>query len=171
MAELAPLPKDDDALYRALRDAHIPSLMAALVHVTGSPQIIRGEIRPKNDFMADAQGGLLPAQQEQIRALAFRELRKFRDGGQRLPAAPSPEIVGELVSFLIGQPVSGGYTEFLTSELALHDDDPYSVPGLAALPAEKRAAFRVLIVGAGTSGPRARSGPAPAGLPRALPQR
>ena len=87
MADLAPIPKDDDALYRALRDAHIPSLMAALVHVTGNPQLIRGEIRPKNDFLADAQGGLTPAQQEQIRALAFRELRKFRDAGQRLPAA------------------------------------------------------------------------------------
>ena len=36
MAELAPIPKNDDAL-RALRDAHIPSLMAALVHLTGDP--------------------------------------------------------------------------------------------------------------------------------------
>jgi len=152
MAELAPIPKDDDALYRALRDAHIPSLMAALVHITGNPEIIRGEIRPKNDFLADAQGGLTPAQQEQIRALAFRELRKFRDGGQRLPAPPSDAVVGEIVSFLIGQPVAPGYTEFLRSELALHDDDPYSVPGLAALPAEKRARFHVVIVGAGMSG-------------------
>ena len=130
MADLAQIPKDDDALYRALRDAHIPSLMAALVHVTGSPELIRGEIRPKNDFLADAQGGLTPAQQEQIRALAFRELRKFRDAGQRLPAPPSQAVVGEIVGFLIGQPVGPGYAEFLTSELALENEDPYVVPGL-----------------------------------------
>jgi 4-hydroxyacetophenone monooxygenase len=126
--------------------------MAALVHVTGDPQVIRGDIRPLNGFMVDAQGGLTPAQQEQVRARAFRELRRFRDAGQRLPAAPSPAVIGEIVSFLIGQPVPDGYTEFLTSELAIHDEDPYAVPELASLPAEKRAAFRVVIVGAGMSG-------------------
>ena len=108
MADLAQIPKDDDALYRALRDAHIPSLMAALVHVTGDPQLIRGEIRPKNDFLADAQGGLTPAQQEQIRALAFHELRKFRDGGQRLPPAPSQDVVGEMWTSSSASPLRAG---------------------------------------------------------------
>jgi 4-hydroxyacetophenone monooxygenase len=152
MAELLPIPNDDDALYRALRDAHIPSLMAALVHVTGDAQIVRGEIRPKNDFMADAQGGLTPAQQDQVRALAFRELKKFRDSGQRLPAPPSESVIGEMVNFMIGQPVSPGYAQFLISELAIHDEDPYGAPALAAQPAGKRAAFRVVIIGAGMSG-------------------
>ena len=58
-------------------------------------------------------------------------------------------MVGEIVGFLIGQPVQPGYAEFLTSELALEDEDPYAVPGLAAIPAEQRAGFRVVIVGAG----------------------
>jgi 4-hydroxyacetophenone monooxygenase len=152
MAELAPIPNDDTALYRALRDAHVPSLMAALVHITGDAKLIRGDIRPKNDFMADAQGGITPAQQEQIRALAFRELKKFRDSGQRLPAPPSEAVIGEIVNFMIGQPLSPGYAQFLISELAIHDEDPYGVPALAAQPAAKRAAFRVVIIGAGMSG-------------------
>jgi 4-hydroxyacetophenone monooxygenase len=152
MAEMTPIPNDDTALYRALRDAHVPSLMAALVHVTGDPRIIRGEIRPKNDFLADAQGGLTAAQQEQIRALAFRVLRAFRDSGQKLPPPPSEEVIAELVNFMIGEKVSPGYTQFLLSELALTKADPYAVPGLDSIPAEKRAGFRVLIVGAGMSG-------------------
>ena len=152
MPDLAPIPHDDAALKEALASAHVPSLMAALVHITGDAQLIRGEIRPKNDFLADAQGGITEEQQARIRALAFDALRRFRDAGQRLPPAPSQSLVGEIVGFMIGQPVASGYAEFLTSELALQNEDPYAVPGLDALPAEKRAAFRVVIVGAGMSG-------------------
>jgi 4-hydroxyacetophenone monooxygenase len=152
MSNLAPIPQDDAALKDALAAAHVPSLMAALVHVTGDAELVRGEIRPKNDFLADAQGGITEEQQARIRAFAFDALRRFRDSGQRLPPAPSQSLVGEIVSFMIGQPVAPGYAEFLSSELALENQDPYAVPGLTALPAEQRAAFRVVIVGAGMSG-------------------
>src|SRR5262249_34098548 len=66
--------------------------------------------------------------------------------------APSQSLVGEIVGFMIGQPVASGYAEFLSSELALENEDPYAVPGLDAVPAAERAAFRVVIVGAGMSG-------------------
>jgi 4-hydroxyacetophenone monooxygenase len=152
MADLVPVPKDDEALRKALLDAHVPSLMAALVHVTGDASLIRGDIRPKNDFLADAQGGLSEAQQAQVRELAFEALCRFRDSGQKLPPPPDQALVGEIVSFMIGQPLPRGYAEFLTSELALRDEDPYEVPGLDRIPASARAGFRVVIVGAGMSG-------------------
>src|SRR6516164_2088466 len=152
MADLVPVPKDDEALRKALLDAHVPSLMAALVHVTGDASLIRGDIRPKNDFLADAQGGLSEAQQAQVRELAFEALCPFRDSGQKLPPPPDQALVGEIVSFMIGQPLPRGYAEFLTSELALRDEDPYEVPGLDRIPASARAGFRVVIVGAGMSG-------------------
>ena len=152
MPQLPSIPNDDAALKKALADAHIPSLMAALVHITCDAQIIRGDIRPKNDFLADAQGGITEAQQAEIRDRAYDALRRFREAGQRLPPAPNAELVGEIVSFMIGQPVAPGYAEFLKSELSLEGEDPYAVPGLESLPAEKRSAFRVLIVGAGMSG-------------------
>ncbi|HTO09411.1 MAG TPA: NAD(P)/FAD-dependent oxidoreductase [Myxococcota bacterium] len=171
MPELAPIPKDDAALQEALAAAHVPSLMAALVHITGDAQLIRGDIRPKNDFLADAQGGISEAQQASIRALAFEALRRFRDSGQRLPPAPSQSLVGEIVSFMIGQPVAAGYAEFLTSELALENEDPYAVPGLEALPAAQRAAFRVVIVGAGMSGLLAGIRLAQAGIPFTIVER
>jgi hypothetical protein len=41
---------DDAAIAAALEEANIPALMAALVHVTGDPSIIRSGIGPSNDF-------------------------------------------------------------------------------------------------------------------------
>ncbi len=149
--DLAPLTDDDETIRRALKEAHIPSLMAALVHITGDLGIIRGDIRPVNNFFGDAQGGITEAQQAQIRALAFDVLRKYRDGGHKLPPSPSGSIL-EMVQFVIGSEVHGDYAEFLTAELAMDDTDPYGVPELQKIPAAKRAKFKVVIVGSGMSG-------------------
>jgi 4-hydroxyacetophenone monooxygenase len=149
--DLAPVTEDDEAIRRALKEAHIPSLMAALVHITGDLSIIRGDIRPTNAFFGDAQGGITEAQQEKIRGIALQALKKYRDQGHKLPPAPSADIV-EMVNFVIGTEVHGDYAEFLTAELAMDDNDPYAVPELAAVPAAQRAKFKVVIVGSGMSG-------------------
>ncbi|MGH9884021.1 MAG: flavin-containing monooxygenase [bacterium] len=150
--DLAPIPKDDDALRKALKEAHIPSLMAALVHITGDVDTIRGQIRPVNDFFGDAQGGINEADQEKIRGLAFDALRRFRDAGQKLPASPPESLVHEMVNFVIGTQVGPDYAEFLTAELAMNNEDSYAAPGLDKVPAKARAGFRVVIVGSGMSG-------------------
>src|SRR5512143_1383752 len=149
--DLAPVTEDDEAIRRALKEAHIPSLMAALVHITGDLSIIRGDIRPTNAFFGDAQGGITEAQQEKIRGIALQALKKYRDQGHKLPPAPSADTV-EMVNFVIGTEVHGDYAEFLTAELAMDDSDPYGVPELAAIPAAQRAKFKVVIVGSGMSG-------------------
>src|SRR3954466_8331052 len=104
--DLAPLTNDDETIRRALKEAHIPSLMAALVHITGDIGVIRGEIRPVSGFFGDAQGGITEPQQEKIRAFAFDALRKFRDNGHKLPPSPSGSIL-EMVNFVIGTEVHG----------------------------------------------------------------
>ncbi len=152
-SDVSPITKDDEVLKAALADAHIPSLMVALVHVTGDASIVRGAIRPVSDFFGDAQGGITEAQQAEVRAHAFDLLRTYRDGGHRLPESPRESLVHELVNFVIGKPVGPDYAAFLESELAMNDAvDPYAAPGLDALPASVRAGFRVLIIGAGMSG-------------------
>ena len=151
-SEVSPITRDDDVLRRSLADAHIPSLMCALVHVTGDVSILRGPIRPVHSFFGDAQGGITEAQQAEVRARAFEVLRAFRYGGHRLPAPPDAERVHEMVNFVIGTEVGPDYAAFLESELAMDESDPYACPGLAELPAELRANFRVVIVGAGMSG-------------------
>ena len=147
-----PIETDDETLRAILEEAHIPSLMNALVHVTGDAEIIRGRIRPESGFLADPQGGISPEDQAAIREQAFEALKSYRDRGHGLPSAPDAALVHEMVNFATGQELSAEYGPFLEAELAVHGEDSYGVPGLRELPAEARANFRVVIVGAGMSG-------------------
>ena len=147
-----PIEADDDTIRAALADAHIPSLMNALVHLTGDADIIRGDIQPESGFLVDPQGGISEEDQQEVRQRAFEALKAYRDSGQRLPQAPDAGLVHEMVNFASGQDLSPDYGTFLEAELALRDEDSYGVPELAELPAEARAGFKVVIVGAGMSG-------------------
>ena len=147
-----PIEADDDTIRAALEDAHIPSLMNALVHLTGDADIIRGDIQPESGFLVDPQGGISEEDQQEVRQRAFEALKAYRDNGQRLPQAPDAGLVHEMVNFASGQDLSPDYGTFLEAELALQDEDGYGVPELAELPAEARAGFKVVIVGAGMSG-------------------
>ena len=142
----------DAEIEAALAEANIPALMAALVHITGDPGHVRGEIRPANDFFGDAQGNIDEASQARVRAVALEALKALRDRGGELPPAPSTALVREMMDFLTGAPLPDEYGEFLQSELALDGADPYLQPGLFDVPEARRAAFRVVIVGAGMSG-------------------
>lgn len=147
-----PIREDDDALRAALAEAHIPSLMVALVHLTGDVSHLRGDIRPQMTFLGDAQGDIPEEQQSRVREMALEALRAYRDGDGELPPPPAAETVREMIEFLVGHEVPEDYVEFLTSELSLHGEDSYAAPAIEAVPPEKRAAFRVLIIGAGMSG-------------------
>ena len=147
-----PIRADDAAIRAALEDAHVPSLMNALVHLTGDPSIIRGEVRPAAGFLVDPQGGISPEDQAAVRATAFAAIRAFRDGGEKLPPPPEAGLIHEMVNFAAGKELSAAYGEFLEAELALNGEDAYGVPGLLKLPASQRANFKVLVVGAGMSG-------------------
>src|SRR5262249_14920941 len=132
---------DDETIKAALKDAHIPSLMAALVHITGDVGFVRGDIRPASGFFIDAQGGITEAQQERVRALALEALKAYRDG-KKLAPIPSASVVHEMVEFIAGREMSADYSEFLEAELALSGEDAYAQPGLKDLPAKDRAAFK-----------------------------
>jgi 4-hydroxyacetophenone monooxygenase len=143
---------DDRAIEAALREAHIPSLVNALVHLTGDASPLRGDIRPQATLFADPQGGITEEQQARVRALALEVLRSYRDGGCPLPPPPSPGTVREMLDFAVGQKASPEYVQFLMSELALKGEDPYAQPSIHAIPEDVRSRFRVLVIGAGMSG-------------------
>lgn len=147
-----PIEDDDAVIARALEEANIPALMCALVHVTGDAELIRGAIRPSNEFFGDAQGGISEKDQAKVRALALEALKDYRDRGQTLPPPPSVEVLREMIDFLAGQPLPEEYAPFLLSELSLHGEDPYAQPALDEVPMAARGAFHVLVVGAGMSG-------------------
>jgi len=110
--KLAPVSNDDRQSVSVER-SHIPSLMAALVHITGDLNLIRGEIRPTNAFFGDAQGGITKSSRED-RGIALQALRKYRDEGHKLPPAPVAHV-HEMVNFVIGTTVDSDYEEFLTA--------------------------------------------------------
>ena len=150
--DLAPISATDAEIETALQSAHIPSLMAALVHVTGDPSIIRGDIRPETDFFGDPQGNIPEADQAAMRALALTALTALRDRAGALPPPPDRDVVAEITRFMIGQDVPSDYADFLTAELAIHGEDAFAPDSMEHLPEDARAAFHVAIIGSGMSG-------------------
>ncbi len=147
----APITDSDDVIKAAIEQAHLPSLIAALVHVTGDSGLVTGEIKPVYDFFGDGQGGLTDEQRAATKARAFAALKALRDGG-KLPAQPSRETVRKMMNFVAGAEIPERYVPFLEEELALDAKDVKAVQTLEALPESAKKDFRVLIIGAGMSG-------------------
>ena len=95
----------------------------------------------------------LPKHSKQLwRAQALEILKTYRDGGCKLPQAPSMDQVREMMAFLVGESLPDDYGQFLMGELSLDGGDPYAQPGMEDISPEKRRAFHVIIIGAGMSG-------------------
>ena len=113
----------DDEIGRALADAHIPSLMLALVHLTGDLSLIRGDIKPAPEFLADAQDGIPEAAQARARELALEVLTAARDSGRQPAASLDAQALREMMDYLTGQSVTEEYVPFLTAELSMNGED------------------------------------------------
>ena len=146
----ADIDADDDQLKAALVDAHIPSLMLALVHLTGDMDLLRGDIRPHMQFL-NPDDGLTDQQRGWVRDLALEVLATHRDTPAPFHDLSQAELL-EMLSFMVGEPVADDYVEFLTSELSLNGEDPYAQPAMASLPAAEHENFKVVVIGAGMSG-------------------
>ena len=149
--KIAPITESDDAIAKAIEQAHLPSLIAALVHITGDAGLISGDIKPVYDFFGDGQGGLTDAQRAATRARALTALKALRDGEAKV-APLSSDTVHKLMSFVAGAEIPERYIPFLEEELALDGSDAKVVHGLDAIPASTKHDFKVLIIGAGMSG-------------------
>ena len=141
----------DAAIEAALGEAHVPSLINALVHLTGDVSLIRGNIRPVSELFGDPQGGISEADQTAIRRRALEALAAHRDAGCPPLPAPPVELVKEMVDFIVGRELDASYGDFLMSELKVFDEDPYRVP-FDDVPEDMRRDFHVVVVGAGMSG-------------------
>ena len=147
-----PITASDEELRATLETAHVPSLMNALVHLSGDIGHIRGDIKPIAALFQDPQDGIPPADQARARAIALDVLRAYRDEGSRLPARPSDEAIEEMTDYLIGEGVPRDYKDFLHAELGIEGQDPYAHASFEGIPMAARAAFHVVIIGAGMSG-------------------
>ena len=51
-----PFTATDDEIAEALLDVSIPTLMLSLVHMSGDPSLIRGDLKPAGLFLNEVQG-------------------------------------------------------------------------------------------------------------------
>lgn len=147
-----PITQDDQTIARALEDAHLPSLMAAMVHVTGDAGPLMGDIKPVYDFFGDGQGGLSGEQRKKVRAQILAGLKAYRDGGCELPTGPGEATLKSMMNFVAGAEIPARYVPFLEEEMEFAGKDERAPVWGARVPDAVKKNFRVIIVGAGMSG-------------------
>ena len=145
---------DSEATIAAhLEPTNIPALLATLIHFTGNADHLDAFPLPVTDVSTwgDENGGIPPEKQAEARALAARLLARWRDAGYPPLPRPSAAAVDRAMHFVAGGQVPPEYTDLLTSEL--HLDGVPSASGITIdAPAVAKAAFPVVVIGAGMSG-------------------
>ena len=151
--EEMPMTKDLSMLDQALDEAHLPSLLVALTHITGNTAHLRDDLRPFYDFFSDSRtGGLSEDKQVELKAFAKKVITDYFTKSEKLLPQPSSADMRKMMDFLVAAPIPEHYVPFLMEELALEGRDMkhphWDTPALKA--ASRK--MHVVIVGAGMSG-------------------
>jgi 4-hydroxyacetophenone monooxygenase len=160
-----PITDDDAAIARALQDVSVPALMMSMVHMSGDPSILRGDLRPAGIYLNEVQGFMTPEDQAAVRDLALKTIVDYRDGGCVLPPPPGPDVVHEMMNVLVAQDVPDEYVPVMLEELELEGSDARDLHWTDDIPAEERGRLHVVVIGAGMSGLLAGIRLARAGIP------
>jgi len=160
-----PFADDDAAIAAALEDVSIPALMCSLVHMTGDPSWIRGDIRPLGAMLNEYQGYLPDEQKVEVRRRALPAIAAYRDAGCQLPPPPSPELVREMMMFLACTDVPEEAVPMFLEDLHLDGSDAGAITWRDELSDDvKRDAYTV-VIGCGEAGLLAGIRLAQAGVP------
>ncbi len=156
---------DDDAtLAAALEDVSIPALLCSLVHMTGDPGWIRGDIRPRHAISLDIQSGISEEDRAEVRRRALPAVAAYRDGGC-VPAELSRELLLEMMAFLGCRPVEGRLAGLFFDDLQFEGGDSGAISWGDEVPDSVRAASPVVVIGCGLGGILAGIRLSQAGLP------
>ncbi|MFI5044134.1 MAG: flavin-containing monooxygenase, partial [Acidimicrobiales bacterium] len=145
-----PFTTSDAEIADALTDVSIPTLMLSLVHMSGDPELIRGRLRPAGLFLNEVQGYMSDEDKAEVRALALDVIRDYRDRGCPEPDPVSPELLKEMMEWLVVEAVPDEYVPMLLEEMELDGVASRRVP--APTEAAAREAFPVVVIGCGESG-------------------
>ena len=147
-----PITDDDATIAMALEDLSVPTLLVSLVHLTGDVSILDGPLRPVGSYLNEVQGFMAPDDQAAARAFALEKIIEFREGGSVLPPPPSSEVIHQMMEFLVAAEVPQEYVPLMLEELALDGTDARDLSWVDEVDAATKAAFHVVIIGAGMSG-------------------
>ena len=145
-----PFTTTDEDIAEALLDVSIPTLMVSLVHMSGDPELIRGRLRPAGVFLNEVQGFMSEEDKADARALALEVIADYRDRGCPEPEPVSPELLHEMMQFLVAEEVPEEYVPMLLEEMELDGRD--ARVQAAPSDATARDAFPVVVIGCGESG-------------------
>ncbi|MBL7502159.1 NAD(P)/FAD-dependent oxidoreductase [Frankia sp. CNm7] len=159
-----PFRDDDETIAAALADVSVPALMCSLVHMTGDPSWIRGDIRPRVANSLDIQSGLPPAERAEIRRRALPAIAAYRDAGCE-PRELESELLLEMMAFLGTRPVGGRLADLFVDDLGFDGGDAGAITWGDQIPASAKAECGVVVIGAGLGGILAGIRLAQAGLP------
>jgi 4-hydroxyacetophenone monooxygenase len=139
-------------LDQVLKEAHLPALMAALVHMTGDLDWLRAEWSPIYNPLVRDDIGLREEEKDKIRLAAKGAIEAYLARGALALPEPDTATLRRMIDFVAGAAIPEGYADFLTDELALSGssskDPQFEQPELKA--AARR--LKVLVIGAGMSG-------------------
>jgi len=159
-----PFDDADDTIEPVLQDVSIPALMCSLVHMTGDPSWIRGDVRPKPGMTMDFQGSIPEEDRAEIRRRALPAIAAYRDGGCQ-PHELTHEVLREAMEFAGCRPVHGTLEGMFFEDMQFEGGDPGAITWRDEIPAEVRASSFVVVVGCGESGILAGIRLSQAGLP------
>ena len=145
-----PFTTSDEEIADALLDVSIPTLMLSLVHMSGDPGVIRGRLRPAGLFLNEVQGYMSEEDRAEARAIALDVIRDYRDRGCPEPEPVSPELLKEMMEWLVVEPVPDEYVPMVLEEMELDGVDSRTVAGPSDPAA--RDAFPVVVIGCGEFG-------------------
>ncbi len=145
-----PFDTSDEAIAEALLDVSIPTLLLSLVHMSGDPSLIRGDLKPAGLFLNEVQGYMSEEDKTAARSLALEVIRDYRDRGCPEPEPISAELLHEMMTWLVCEDVPEEYVPMLMEEMELDGRDARRV-GPVGDPAA-RADLPVVVIGCGQSG-------------------
>lgn len=145
-----PFDTPDAEVAAALLDVSVPTLLLSCVHMSGDPGIIRGRLRPAGLFLNEVQGYLSEEDKAEARALALEVIRDYRNRGCPEPDPVGPELLHEMMTWLVCEEVPAEYVPLLLEEMELDGRDARRVAPAGT--AGQREAFPVVVIGCGESG-------------------
>ncbi len=141
---------DEQQIDAAIAEAHLPTLVMSIVHLTGDTSLLRGE-RPTYALFDDRQRTYSDETRKLIRERAREAILAYLRG-RPVPPPPDMPVVQEMMNYLAATEIPKRYIPFLMDELMLDGVDrnvpQWSQPQLAA---SAKMMF-VVVVGAGLSG-------------------
>ena len=146
-----PFTDDDATIAAALEDVSVPALLCSLVHMTGDPSWIRGDIRPRTANSLDFQSGIPADEQAEVRRRALPAIAAYRDAGCAPHDLPR-DVLLEMMAFLGCRPVEGRLADLFFEDLQFEGADSRSVTWADEIPDDVKAASPVVVIGCGVAG-------------------